>query len=57
MDRLGRAKSTISAQTSQEIIECTKIKEYQRAYCPNIYTVVEGYPGGSENLLEYRYLT
>ena len=41
-------------KTSQEGIECTKIKEWQRSYCPDIYTVVEGYLGRSENLLEYR---
>ena len=39
---LGRAACTvhsISAQTSQEGIECTTAKEQVRAYCLNIYTV------------------
>ena len=42
MGRLGRgtcAIHSISAQTSQEGIKCTKAKEQQRAYCPNVYTV------------------
>jgi hypothetical protein len=30
---------TISAQTSQEGIECTTVKKWLRAYCPDIYTV------------------
>ena len=42
MGRLCRATCTIhsiSVQTSQEGIKCTKDKEQLRAYCPNIYTV------------------
>ena len=30
---------SIFAQTRQEGIKCIKVKEYLRAYCPNIYTV------------------
>ena len=30
---------SISGQTSQKGIECTKAKDQLRAYCPNIYTV------------------
>ena len=40
MGHLGRATCTlhsISSQTSQEVIECTKANEWLRAYCPNIY--------------------
>ena len=33
---------SISAQTSQEGIKCTKAKEWLRSSCPNIYTVQKG---------------
>jgi hypothetical protein len=45
MDQLGRETYTvhsISAQTRQERMECTKAKEYLRSHYPNLYTVVAG---------------
>ena len=45
MGQLGKATctvSSISAQTSQKRIECTKVKEQLRAYCSNTYTVNVG---------------
>ena len=45
MGLLGKTTFTvhsISAQTSQEGIKCTKTKELLRAFCPNIYTVPTG---------------
>ena len=30
---------SISAQTSQKGIECTKAKEHSRSYCPDIYYI------------------
>ena len=41
----GRVTCTvhsISVQTSQKGIECTKAKEKLRSYCPNVYTVFAG---------------
>ena len=45
MGRLGREACnvhSISAQTSQDGIKCTKAKELSRSYCPNINTVATG---------------
>ena len=51
MSRYGRftcAIHSISSQTSQESIICTKAEEQLRSYCPNIYC---GF-GGSPSIIE-----
>ena len=39
LQKINKQPATISTQTSQEGIKCTKAKDYPWSYYPNIYTV------------------